>query len=425
MRILLLLVIFFGGVLWGQNADPFSPTVSRQEAEQIQEALATFESSPEQAIKLLEKLSPEKTGAAVDFTLGNLYFQSQTYEDAKKAYERALVKFPAFRNAKINLGRIYLLLEDPLKAIGLYQELVRDGIADSETYLLLGHALLMESQAVSAESAYRHGLLLDQELLEAKQGLLNALMIQERYEEAVFLSRELLQADPTRRDFWAARANAELSLGKNDLALTSLEQARRLGSADGEMLNILGELYLAQGASEQAMERFAAAFEAETTSVQRQVQAIRAMLGSGNPEDAEQLLGLLEKRLAEKPEVGSELGEGTVLKIKTRLLVAQAKEDEAKEYLTELLRINPLDGESLLMYSAILHGEERSDESLLVLERAARVSGFEADSLTRQAMIRVEQNQYTLAITLMERAQVFEERAQVTGYLKQLRRMVE
>lgn len=425
MRFLIYFLLFFAVTLRGQGNDPFSPSVTRSESERIQQALSEAEEDPEKGMALLVSQVTEKSTAAIDFTLGNLYFQEEMYAEAQKAYERSLEKFPAFRNAKINLGRIYLLLEEPERAIKIYQELVRDGIADGETYLLLGHALLMKSQPVSAESAYRQCLLLDQNLHEAKQGLLNSLLLQERHQEAVFLSRELLEKHPLRRDYWAARANAEIALGDHEKALHSLEQARRLGIADTEMYIVMGELYLQQNTPAPAVERFTSALKEGELSLSKHVQAVKAFIAAGALVEADRLFVLLEKKFSKMDEKKESVDEGTVLKLKSRLQMAQGNRMAAEETLQRVLDQYPMDGESLLLLSELQVEQGQVEEALLLLERAGRLKGFEADSLVQQALIQVGKKEIDLAVKLLERAQVFEERAQVRDYLRQVRRMAE
>lgn len=424
MRFFILYVfLFFGTVssIRAQSPDPFSPTVTRSEAALLSEAMRMED--PAAAIALLKKEESKGMPAALAFSLGNLYFQTEQYPGAVAAYKDALEKFPNFRNAKINLGRVYLIQENRPEAIRLYQELVRDGVADGETYFWLGQALMLEGQVVSAESAYRQCLLLDQNRTEAKQGLLNCLMMQKRDREALALATELIQGDVSQRAFWAGRVNAQLSLADTAGALQSLEQVWRLGVADGEMLAMAGELYMMQGLFKEAVLRFEEAFAMGELPLRRHGQAVRGMLEAGELEAAEAALLVMVSEVKIRPEAERSELEGWILNLQSQLLMRQGKTAEAEILLRHRLESDPLNGEVLGVLAELEREQGQLEAAMLLRERQARVSGFEAEALLGMGQIEVQRENWAQAIALMERAQVFEETPQVARYLQQLRRM--
>lgn len=420
----LLGLILVGTPVYAQpETDPFRPTVNRRESEWILEAQAKGVDKLEEAIEELTRRDISGGSAALDFTLGNLHFQAGQHEQAAAAYAKALEKFPSFRNAKINLGRIYLILEREADAIRLYQELVRDGVADAETYLLLGHALMMESFPVSAENAYRQALLLDQNAVEAKRGLLSALMSQERHREGLMLAKELLIQEPGQREYWAALANAQLALGEMAAAAGSLEQARRLGSADADMLATLGELYLQQQVPAEASARFLEAFEMGEDRLPRRERAINGLLQLGALAEAEQLLKGFKTRFGDLPEAEKAKWELSYLRLQSRVDLEKGNLEEALRKGQQILESDPLDGATLLMVARIYEERGEVEQALGYCERAARIRGVEADALIQQALIEVGRQRVETAIRLLERAQAFEENAGVARYLRQLRQM--
>ncbi len=410
--IFLICMVVTGLPVQSQNLDPFSPTVSRSESEILQEVLKVADTDPQAALALLNKERGEDSSAALEFTLGNLYFQAAKYEEAAGQYEDALIKFPHFRDAKINLGRVYLLLERTDDAVKVYQELVRDGIADAETYNLLGHAFMMEGKSVSAETAYRHALMLDEKGLEARQGLLNCLLVQNRNAEVLGLSEELIAEDATQRSYWSARANAQLSLEEYDEAARSLEQARRLGVADAEMLSMLGQLYLQEALPAEAVLRLKEAFAMGELSPARKEQAIRGLMQLGRWEDAEQLM--------------SEIKDGNtdwMYSLKARLEMEKGNVNDAGRLLKIALEADPMDGELLLMKAELQQVQGETDLARLTLERLSRVEGYEADALIALARMEVDRREWASAVKLLERAMVFEKQPHLQNYIEQLRRM--
>ncbi|MGA0369286.1 MAG: tetratricopeptide repeat protein [Kiritimatiellia bacterium] len=403
-----------------QTEDPFSPKVSRAEAEILREVQSMEDRG--ESLERLELSVSADSSAALDFSLGNLYYQAEKYKEAQSAYEIALEKFPAFRDARINLGRVYVLLDAPAESVRVFQELARDGIADADTYLLLGHGLMMMNRMVSAETAFRQALLLKEDGVEALRGLLNCLVSQQRNEEVLSLTSELLAEDPAQRSYWAARANAQLSLGKNAEAAESLEQARRLGVADGEMLAMLGQLYL-EAAPAEAVERLRESFAKGGGNRSQQEQAVRGLMQLGRLTEADELIDLIRSEIKSLPEPERAAEEGRLLNLSLRLAVLQKRYEEAEELLEVAVLANPLDGELLMLQAQVMQERGREEGALTVLERAARISGFEAVALLKMAEIRAGREEWSLAGKLLERAMVFEQRPELERYLRQLRRM--
>lgn len=415
-----LLQLISCGLLFAQAADPFSPTVTRAESELIQKAMGMPDE--QDGVELLQEEMSESSSAALYFSLGSLFFQMENYPEAAEAYEQAVGRYPGFRDAKINLGRVYVLLERPEESVRVFQELVRDGSADAETYLLLGHGLMMMNQSLSAETAYRQVLLLDQMNVDAKQGLLNCLLSQQRDADVLSLTDELLQQEVTRKAYWAARVNAQLSLGKSEEAASSIEQARRLGVADSEMLALLGQLYLDE-IPEEAVIRLEESFAGGEISIQRRAQVVLGLLYLGRLRDAERFIDEMGSHLSSMPEAERAEMEGLMLKLNIRLALLQKRFDEAGDLVQKGLERNPLDGELLGMRAEILLEQGMEEESLIVLEQLARLPGFEAEALLKSAQIQADRGQWAFALQLVERAQVFEEKPQLQAYVQQLRRM--
>jgi tetratricopeptide (TPR) repeat protein len=97
--------------------------------------------------------------------------------------------------------------------------------------------------------------------------------------------------------------------------------------------------------------------------------------------------------------------------------------DAAVKQYEEILRLDPLDAETMLLLADIRHDQGQLEEAVMTLERAARVKGFEADALVRQAQIEVERERYGRAVELLESAQAFRDQPHVARYLEQVRRL--
>ncbi len=400
---------------------PFEPEVTPRQNRMLQQAVALAETNRVAAAEWLDAV--EDRGPALAFAAGNFWFQAEEYVRAEQAYREALEALPRFRGALANLGRIYLLQERPADAITLYQQLVSDGQADADLYLLLGHALLMEQQPVSAEGAYRQSLLLRPQAREALTGLAKALFLQERFKEALALSGEILTQQPENRELWALRVNAYLQDGRNTDALHAIEIARRVGVADAELLATMGDLLLHADQPADALRIFQEALATDALPVSRIMRAIEGFLLTGDLASATAWVAEAENRMEEQDADPAALR--ALLRYRARIAWEQGNAEQARHWAQEVLRRDPLDGEMCLLLADMHKAAGEWEQALLQAERAERIEGMEAEALVQQALIQVERDRYKEAIALLEAAQVYREQPHVARYLEQLRRMLQ
>jgi tetratricopeptide (TPR) repeat protein len=288
--------------------------------------------------------------------------------------------------------------------------------------LLLGHALLMTDAVVSAETAYRQALLLRPRHSETRIGLAKALLRQERYREGQALLAELLQQDPLNRELWSLRTSALLADQQLDLAIQSLEQARRLQQASPEMLATLGDLWLNAEQPADALNAYRQAFETETPSLPRILRAAEGFLIVQDLESAHAMLQKAESLLTAStdPKVRQQL-----LQRKAEHALQAGDLVTATALLQDIVRKDPLAGGALILLSQVKWQEGHIEQALLGAERAARIDGFEAEGLRLQARIEVSRGHYRQAVPLIEAAQAFEPQEAVARYLEQVKRLAD
>lgn len=404
---------------------PFEPVVSREEAKLLNAAMQTAANDVPAALAMLQIKKLVEASPAVDFAIGNLYFQQEQLEQAAEAYRNALKKHEHFRSAMMNLGRVYLLQEKTQEAIELYQHLVEDGQATADILLLLGHALLMGNYPVSAEVAYKQSLLLRPQDPDAMLGLAKCLMQQQRYTQGLALIGEILQENPTQKELWALRANAYLALGENEKAIRAIETARRLQGVDAEMLATLGDLYLNRAQAQDALAVYKAAFAAEKPSMARMLRGLEGMIMIGDPAAATQMVTQIKNTQAGLTEPPAPQHQIHFLRLQGELAHLQGKPDRAIELYQELLRQDPLDAKALLLLARLQWQQGQLEDAVMTCERAARIQGHETNALVIHAQIEVERQQYARAVELLEAAQTFQHQVHVQRYLEQVRRMIQ
>ena len=89
-----------------------------------------------------------------------------------------------------------------------------------------------------------------------------------------------------------------------------------------------------------------------------------------------------------------------------------------------LLEEYPLDGDALIALGDIHREAGALEEAMMAYERAARISGKEAQAFVRQAQVEVERERYARAVERLEAAHAMDPRPNVARYLEQVRRLV-
>ena len=172
------------------------PRISKSESFILREVIAKSENNLEEAIVYLEEKIEDDSSAALDFALGTMYYQSNRLTRAAQAYGQAIEKFPSFLRAHKNLGLVNVSLENLEFATKHLAKAISLGENDGSTFIALGYCHLSLDRLVSAENAYRMGLLLFPGSKDGLNGLINCLDQAGRYVEVLNLLDELLESDP-------------------------------------------------------------------------------------------------------------------------------------------------------------------------------------------------------------------------------------
>jgi len=430
----ILLLIFSFGVFLGSayghenegGGDRYDrePTVSRQEAATLNQAVSLAENNGEAAIKLLLKETDEDSSSALDFALGSFYFQKDSSAEAEAAYRRALTKFPSFDRARANLARILIKQDRIDEALHELKSILLSGTARPSTLTMIGYTSLLKEEPVPAEMAYRQAILLDPEDSNAYVGLVKSLLLQKRYLESVTLLEDLLKDNPFNSEFWFLMANARLALDEPEGAIIALECTRRLKIASDESLATLADLYLNAGEPEEALSRYREAFAGQRPSIERMLRAANAFILIGDPDRAEVLLKRIHGAIEEdgiklQPDQDREL-----IRLEAHRAHLAGDLDSASRGFHRLLEGDPLDGDALLALADISRKNGLFEEAVILYEQASRVTGARLKALIRQAQLEVEREDYARAVELLVKAQAVKPQPHVASYLNQVRRLV-
>jgi tetratricopeptide (TPR) repeat protein len=397
------------------------PTIDRQEQQLFQEIAPLLEQNNVAAAtrRLQESLTPDSS-AALNYTLGNLYYQSGQLEAAAQAYRDALRKFPSFARASKNLGLVLMQLGNNAGARPYLIKTIELGSADSSTYGLLGYCAYLDGQYSSALSAYEQALLLDPASLEWQIGRAQCLYSMERYREAASAYDEILLAHPNRDDVWLMQANTWLALDKPESAAANIEVVRRLGKATPDALMLLGDIHLSQDLPRLATRAYAEAISSQRLpTAAASLRAATLLADRASWDDTETLISLIEQRY----QVGLEHEQANqLLTLKARLALARGDAQQAARTLRNLLERAPMNGPALLLLADHEASQGQIEEATILYERAARLPEFQADAHVRHARMLVSRQNYAEAIKLLRQAQNLRPRENVARYLEAVER---
>lgn len=397
------------------------PRVTSLEREQLQKVfdLMAKEKNGE-ALALLEKLRIPSASAVYDFMAGNLRAGQEELDAAAAAYETAVEKYPNFRNAWKNLGKLRWRQERYADARRCFTREIELGGGDAFTYGLLGVAYSNSEHHIAAESAFRHAMVLDPVTLDWQTGLARSFLKQRRWADAASLYDALLASHPGRADLWMYQALAWIGLQQPLRAAENYEIVGRLGGATPDSLYSLGDIYLNEGLHDLATNAYVEALDRSPTgSVARTLRALKFLTSRGAFAEARRLVVSLElvrgSNLAAEERV-------ELLRLRARLAAAEGAIEEEVRVLDELVAADPLDGGSMLQLGENRKRSGDFERAVLWFERAANLPEFEAEAKLQHARLLVSQQRYAEALPLLRRAQTVKPRDAVQEFLERIER---
>lgn len=321
------------------------------------------------------KVQPSEISPAMIFVLGNLYFQADRTDDARRSFLEAIRRFPRFRRAHTNLGYLYVSKNMTDEAQPMLQKAIELGENSSRVYGLLGYCHLLKKNALAAENAYRQAYLLDPSSRDWKMGLAQALNAQERFEESSTLLNSMIEENPNDKQLWLQQTNAFIALDRKKEAAVNLEILRIKGLADESNLNLLGNLYMEQNESQLALYSYSEAIDkAKVFDLTRALKSARILSDYGFPDRAEELLAKVQPKLGSSPSKDDQIA---FYLSQSRVAKAQMKSDLVESSLARLMEIDPTNGDVLLEYAKnidLKSRDESDDEKRSQLVQEARTN---------------------------------------------------
>ncbi len=400
---------------YGFNS-PSEPRLSTEEQILYRDKIVPLlREDPKKAVPELLSAAKPEASAVFDFTLGTVYFQSEDFTNAVKHFEQALAKFPDYLRAQKNLAFALVRSGDYETAIKPLARTITLGGGDAGIYGLLGFAYMNRSQFVSAEAAYRQAALFDPDNLDFKLGLVKCQIALANYDAALALLDELIQRHPDRDVFWRYQVNIFILREQYDRAAVNYEILRRMDKAQPDDLMKLGDIYMMRESKELALSAYQAAFEKDTQNATLALKAADVLTGRGAWSEARAMFAKIRQAGALDNEAELKL-----LKLESKVALAEGEGAKAIEVLERIIQRNPLDGEALLMAGDYYAKNGEREKAEFRFDTAAKVTGFEADAWLKQAQLLVQSQKYPQAVELLRKAQKVKPRDNVQRYLEKV-----
>lgn len=406
---------------YGFRSD-IEPKISKSEQYLLREVIAKAEGQLDEAIVYLEKKVEDKSSAALDFALGTMYYQTGRLSRAAETYEKALKKFPSFLRARKNLGFVYLSLGKIKEASQSLSRAISLGENDGVTYVALGYCLFSQERYVSAENAYRMGILLFPESKDALNGLVNCLFSTGRHPEALALLNELLEKEPENIYCHQARAYALQSMDRPKDAAVALETLKRMGKLSPTGYLALGDTYHNLGLFEISLITYKEAIaRQDKLSLSRYIRVARILIGRGSYEDGFAYLEKINQSFAEN--YGTE-DRKEILLLQAEVLKSTGKKEDSVKLLREIVETNPLQGKALIMLGQAAWEKQDHVEASLFFERAAKTKKWQVSALIEHARMLVSTRNYEQAIRYLQEVQILDPQPRIDRYLKSIQNLL-
>jgi len=396
------------------------PKISEDEREVLQDVLELMQNSPRAAAARLEQDIKNSSSAALNFILANLSFQTGDTEKAKEQYAAAIEKESAFLRAHKNLGLLYIQDEDLKEGIKHLSRAIELGAREARLYGLLGYCYLNMNKSMPAEEAYSEAVVLEPENLQWQLGLLQSLMNQKDYEEALEMTLALLEEDPSDLSLWKIRANAQIGIEKPLEAATSLEMARMLGEKSHSTLSLLGDIYMNQQMFGLARDTYLYSlnYNADSRDFTSFLRAARLLYRTQNFEESQQVVDAIAERF-EDIEKENNLD---LLTLKAQLQRKLGNPEEAAKTLETIVERDGTRGEALIELAEYYWASDQAELALIKLDQAANLKDEDIrhDALVKKAQFLVKQRAYREAADHLRQALRIKQKPSVQRYFDQV-----
>jgi tetratricopeptide (TPR) repeat protein len=407
---------------YGFNAD-VEPRVTPEEVKVLEAVRPLMANELPKAESTLKGKMKADSSAILDFTLGGIQFQQDRMGESLESYKKAVAKFPSFKRAWRCIGLIHAREGRYDEAIAAFTRMIVLGGGDAYSYGLLGYAYAAKQDYQPAEAAYRNALLLQPDNTEWRIGLTSAVLKQEKYEDAATLLDALIKRYPEKSAFWLLQAHTFMEMKQWLKAAQDFEAVDRLGASTIDSLNTLGDIYVNDGnLMELASRAYQKAIDLDPAQpIAKPLRAAEFLAMRGALPQAREVAAKLRAVCAAQLDAADQR---KLLKLEARLSMAEGGGSaETAAVLEQIVKLDPLDGEALMMLGDWYSRQSQPDQAIFDYERAESIERFEVKAKLRHAQVLVGMGRYADAVPLLRQVQEKNPRDDVARYLEQVERL--
>ena len=342
------------------------------------------------ALLLLAGCAGESPEALIDSARG--YIEKHDERAAIIQIKNALQARPDFPEARFLLGQTLLRTGDASSAELELRKAMALGHSADQTVPLLAHALLLSRQeakllgefgtyqASSPDSAANlqtslaiaHDTLGDRRAAET--AVAAALAARADYAPALLVRARLLGAE-----------------GKLAEAIAVVDAVIVADAADGGAHKLRGDLLLARGDTEPALEAYRKAVQARPNQIGAHAALVSMLIGVRKLDEAQQQVSLLRKAVPGHPMADL---------LDTRIALAREDLSAAREHVQKALKVAPDDGSTLYLAGLIEHQAQAYAQAEVYLARLLRLhpNAVGAHRLLAMTYLRSKQPQRALQV---------------------------
>ncbi len=352
------------------------------------------------ALQLLETMlgDEDEDSAAFDLALGNLYYTESRMEEALARYESAVEKYPEFLRGWVNIAMIHYQNKDFARAATAFAKAINLGDRDAQTFGLLAFCMRQTGNTIGAEAAFMQAMTASPEDTNWIGGLLELYFVNQRYEQAEPLVRELVRIEPAKSENWMLYASLLVSLNRQLEAATHLEIARSIGVAQPNAIALLGDLYVGLGFIPEAI----AVYESmpagsSDLGTGRLITYARSLITKGNLDQARELMAKIP------PSPKWEIAKPRYFAL-AELATAEENWEEAQLAFQGILQRDPLDPFALLGAGHVYVQSGDTARAEFTFDFALQVPESEHRACLEIANIALSENKLDRAVHFLNRA---------------------
>jgi len=381
---------------------------AQQEARSVQITLAAAQEALEReeynlAATQLENLLFRHPGhREALLNLAYCYSRMERTADAVDLYRQTLELEPKLFPARLNLALLLAQEEKFSEAAAEFKRALELKPDHYQTRFSYAFALERSGDKEEALEHYLRAAQLDASAVEPRRAALTLLVEKKNWSQAEQVLEELLALAPADFELVRMRASLLLKQGKDEEALAAYEKFLRAVAANSPEPKQVAEahwqaglLYRDQGKTEQALEHFAAAGQAESYEAQSSIELARTLASLGRTSDAVPHYRRAVELQPESAELRAGLGHA---------LLQNRDFREAARELLRALELDPQRVESYNHLASAFHLSEKPQGAVEVLAQRARLAPETPGTLFLRA---VSHDQLGQCVAAMEYYQKF------------------